>query len=419
MNPAAQEPVPGPAPEGTPLYVHLPFCTAKCHYCDFFSVADEGQDIGGMIDAILAEAELRAPRRPRTVFFGGGTPSLLSERELTRLLDGLDALTGFRASALEVTAECNPESLDRAKARTLLGLGVRRLSIGVQSLRPEVLELFGRVHSVDDSFRAYEAARAAGVQHVNLDLIFAVPGQSVEEWESDLSRVLALGPDHLAAYNLAFEEETRFKRWLDEGRLVAAPEEVELAMFAATRRIAEGFGLAPYEISNYAAPGEECAHNVNYWRNGPYLGLGPSAVSKVGQVRAGNPRGIHAYRRFVAAGATAFAFGECLTPRARLAETWWLGLRLAEGVEPAAARATAGCVEDPCPAVHIAEGLAATGHLELAEGRYRLTERGRPVADAVAAEFLTKLPDVPAAGGAPAPARTTGRPDRSPLGAAG
>lgn len=388
--------------DGTPLYVHLPFCAAKCHYCDFFSVPVERGgpepsrwDVDGMIEAILVEAQGRAPRAPRTVFLGGGTPSLLSVPQLTRLLDGLDALTGWRASATEVTAECNPESLDRDKARALLDLGVPRLSIGFQSLDDATLALFGRVHSVADSFAAFDAARAAGILHLNVDLIYAIPDQTAEAWATDLGRVLALGPEHLSAYNLTFEEDTRFKRWLDQGRLARAPEEVELEMLAETRAATAAAGLRAYEVSNHARPGEDCAHNVNYWRNGPYVGLGPGAVSKVGHARAGNPRAITPYLRQVAARGHALAWREELSPAARLGETWWLGLRLAAGLAPADARAVAGidARDEDDPAVAIAEEHRALALLELDGPRYRLTAAGLPLADGVARRFLERLGD--------------------------
>lgn len=384
---------PAPASAGTPLYVHLPFCAAKCHYCDFFSVPDEGQDVDGLLDALAAEAAARAPRSPRTVFLGGGTPSLLSIAQLARLLDRLDALTGFRSSAVEVTAECNPESLDFDKARALLDLGVGRISIGVQSLHDEVLRLFGRVHTVADSFRAIDAARRAGVRDLNLDLIYAVPGQSVEEWRADLERVLDLEPEHLSAYNLTFEEDTRFRRWLEQGRIAKAPEEVELACFHATRERATARGLEPYEVSNYARPGRECRHNLGYWANGEYVGIGPGAVGKVGATRAGNVKAIAAYRRWIAGHRHATAWSETPGPRARLAETWWLGLRRAAGVAPEEARAAARFDGEPDPALPIVARLARSGHVEERGGRWRLTPEGLPVADAVASELLARLTD--------------------------
>ncbi len=377
------------ATPGTPLYVHLPFCAAKCHYCDFFSVPAEGHDRATMLAAILEEARRFAPRAPQTVFFGGGTPSLLDEDELARLLDGLDELTGWRASALEVTLECNPESLDRAKARRLLQLGVNRLSIGFQSLNRQVLELFGRVHDVEQSFAAFAAAREAGFQDVSVDLIYAIPGQELADWERDLARVLALEPAHLSAYNLTFEEETLFRKWMEEGRLKPLPEDRELEFFWRTRELLTAHGLPPYEISNFARAGKACRHNLNYWHNGEYLGLGPSAVSKVGTQRLGNVKGIQGYTRRIADAQHALAWEEELEARARLGETWWLGLRLAEGLSSTQARARAAFpadAVDPMPA--IAAGLAAQGLLEHTQDRWRLSPAGLPLADWVARQFL-------------------------------
>ncbi len=388
------------APAHTPLYVHFPYCAAKCHYCDFFSLPAAGADVDGAVEALLAEAELRAPRSPRTVFFGGGTPSLLAPAQLVRLFERLDSIARFRESAVEVTLEANPESLDLEKARLLLALGVTRLSIGFQSLRPAVLDLFGRVHDTDQAMHAYECARRAGFESVNIDLIYATPGQTVAEWETDLERVLDLEPDHLSAYDLAFEEETRFARWLAEGRIAKAPEELELELFAATRSLTNSHGLLAYEISNYARPGRECLHNLNYWRNGPYGGIGPSAASKVGHERGGNVRSVPLWRKGVVERGHAFAWSEGLEWPARLAETWWLGLRLSEGVDAAEARATAGCSalgEAGDPALEIAHRLAASGHLERRSGRWTLHSEAVALADAVAARFLNDVPRSPLA----------------------
>jgi oxygen-independent coproporphyrinogen-3 oxidase len=298
-------------------------------------------------------------------------------------------VTGFRDSALEVTAECNPESLDRDKARCLLDLGVGRLSIGFQSLRDDALQLLGRVHGADDALRAYDAARAAGAENVNVDLIFALPGQELGAWREDLARVQALRPQHIAAYNLAFEEETPFQRWLEEGLLTRQDEDVELALFWATREQLAESGHGAYEISNFALDGYQCLHNLNYWANGDYVGLGPSAASRYAGERRGNARSLAGYLEGVARPAGAAAWRERLQPLEGLGETWWLGLRLDEGVDPDAARRTAGFVPAPLdPAVAVAERLLEQGFLELRTGRYRLTQRGLPLADALAREFL-------------------------------
>jgi putative oxygen-independent coproporphyrinogen III oxidase len=368
--------------------VHLPFCEKKCHYCDFFSLPAEGQDIDGTLTAILAESAVRSPRSPRTVFIGGGTPSLLNIEQLRRFLDALDEHTGFRESSQETTLECNPESLDRDKAAALLDLGVNRLSIGFQSLEQNTLELFGRVHDADQSFRAYEDARAAGVRSLNIDMIFAAPGSDTKAWPAALQRVLDLEPEHLSAYNLAFEEDTVFSRWLEQGRIRQQPDEVELEQFHLTRSLTHAAGLEPYEISNYAKPGEECRHNLNYWANGSYVGVGPSAVSCIRGRRSGNTRALTSYVRRATGGGSVEDWSEALSPPARLGETWWLGLRTTRGVDPSAARATAGVVGESDAAEAKARTLVQQGLLELAGDRYRLTQRGIPVADAVAAEFL-------------------------------
>jgi oxygen-independent coproporphyrinogen-3 oxidase len=376
------------APEGTPLYVHLPFCAAKCHYCDFYSVPAEGHDRHAMVQAILAEARLRAPLHPSLVFFGGGTPSLLDHDELRVLLDGLDQICGWRSSSLETTAECNPESLDKSKAETLLALGVQRLSIGFQSLDPATLQLFGRVHTVEDSFAAYAAARAAGATNVNIDMIYAVPGQDPEQWQSDLSKVLDLGPDHLSAYNLTFEEETVFRRWLEQGRLRQHSEERELRFFVETRAALATRGLDAYEISNFARTGRECRHNLNYWANGPYVGLGPSAVSKVGVTRSGNIKAIGAYVRGALSGVRPEAWEETPSPLQRLAETWWLGLRTRAGLSAHEARARAACEADDAAFLNEARALEQQGVLACTNDTWMLTPKGLPLADWIAKRFL-------------------------------
>ncbi len=372
---------------GTPLYVHVPFCVAKCTYCDFYSLAAEGQDLPGTLDALLREAERRAPERPRTVFLGGGTPSYYSAVELARLLDGLERLTGFRSSALEVTCECNPESLDLDKARALRALGVDRLSIGFQSLDPRILSLFGRVHDARASFAAFEAARGAGFERVSVDLIYGAPEQGLEQWGSELAQILALRPDHVSAYQLTYEDGTALTAQLRAGAFERLSEELELAFFERTHGQLAEAGYAPYEVSNFALNGQQCLHNVNYWSNGPYLGIGPSAVSKLAHTRFGNPRSIVPWRQAVQGGQFPAAWEETPPPPVRLGETWWLGLRTRAGVDPAQALRTAG-FEGPDPTAAERRALTEQGFLEPSAGRERLSRRGWPVADAIARRVL-------------------------------
>ena len=379
---------PGLRPEpGTALYVHVPFCVAKCTYCDFYSLVPDGQDLPGTIEVLLLEAERRAPDRPRTVFLGGGTPSFYSTQELARLLDGLDRRSRFRSSAVEVTCECNPESLDLPKARALRELGVDRLSIGFQSFDPRILALFGRVHDVRDSLAAFEAARAAGFERVSVDLIYGVPGQGLAQWELELERVLALRPDHVSAYQLTYEEGTPLTAQLRAGRFERLDEELERSFFELTHGLLGAAGYDAYEVSNFSLNGKQCLHNMNYWANGPYLGLGPSAVSKIGPTRFGNPRSLLPWRQAIQAGRFPAAWEETLEARSRLGETWWLGLRTRAGVEPASACRIAG-FEGSDPTEALRRRLVVLGFLEASGVRYRLSARGWPVADAVARHFL-------------------------------
>lgn len=372
---------------GTPLYVHVPFCVAKCTYCDFYSLAAEGQDLPGTLDALLAEAERRAPLRPSTVFLGGGTPSYYSIEELTRLLDGLDRWSRFRSSAHEVTCECNPESLDLEKARALHGLGVDRLSIGFQSLDERILTLFGRVHDARASFAAFEAARAAGFERVSVDLIYGAPGQDPDRWGSELAQVLALRPDHVSAYQLTYEDGTPLTAQLEEGAFEPLSEELELAFFERTHAQMSAAGYSAYEVSNFSLSGQQCRHNINYWSNGPYLGIGPSAVSKLGHTRFGNPRSIVPWRAAVSAGRFPASWEETPSAGVRLGETWWLGLRTRAGVQPEDALRIAG-YPDRDPTTSLRRALIESGVLESVGARFRLTPRGWPVADAVARRFL-------------------------------
>jgi len=383
--------IPQEAPPGTPLYVHLPHCVSKCTYCDFYSVVAEGQDLEGTLERLLVEARRRAPREPCTVFLGGGTPSLHGEEAIGRFLDELHAITGFRDSASEVTAECNPESLDRSKADALLGGGVDRLSVGIQSLDPRILTLFGRAHDADQGLAALAAAREAGCRRLSLDVIYGAPGQTAEAWERELLELLASGPEHVSAYGLMYEEGTQMTRWRASGEVEPLDEVTDLALFEATRRLLAEAGMEAYEVSNFSLSGEQCAHNVNYWRNGPYVGIGPSAVSKIGFTRFGNPRSIQEWAADVDAGRDAAAWSETPEPASRLGETWWLGLRLREGVAPDRAREAAGWAPAPGrgdPAETLAAELAAEGWLEAVGGAWRLTEAALPLADAVAKRFL-------------------------------
>jgi oxygen-independent coproporphyrinogen-3 oxidase len=258
------------------LYIHIPYCDSKCPYCDFNSYAAKRWPEADYCAALIRELEGYAAEPAwregelRSVFFGGGTPSLFDPASIGGLLSAVTRLWPRQGEPVEITLEANPGTVDRAKLAGFRAAGVNRISFGVQSFHPRHLERLGRIHSAAQAIAAIGLAREAGFTNLNFDLIFAVPGQTVEEWEADLEMAVALAPDHISAYSLTYEDGTVFGAQRRSGRIVPVPEEVEVAMFARTQvRLAEA-GFAHYEISNYARPGRECRHNLNYWHTGPY-----------------------------------------------------------------------------------------------------------------------------------------------------
>ncbi len=319
--------------DGVSLYVHLPWCTSKCRYCDFNSWAWRGNDLTRTVDALIREAEERAAGlRPQTVFIGGGTPSLLPADELARLLEGLHAHTDFRASAVEVTMEANPESLDADTARAARRGGVDRLSLGVQSLRADVLAAYDRVHTGEDALRAYADAREAGFERINVDLIFAFPGQDPAEWQADLNRVLELTPEHVSCYELAYEPGTALTRLRDAGRWTPVQQEDALDLYRTTDACNNAHGLRRYEVSAFARPGEESRHNLAYWRSLDHIGLGAGAVGWHAGERRKNLSQPEPWADAVLRGDRAAQVEDCErpTPHTRLFDHLMMGLRLSE-----------------------------------------------------------------------------------------
>lgn len=348
------------------IYIHFPWCLAKCPYCDFVSYAAERESIDhvGYADAVVREAEGRAKQldaRGRqleigSIFFGGGTPSLWDPSALGRVLARLQAIFPTKPD-LEISVECNPTSLDLERARALRDVGVGRLSIGTQSLRAEQLKFLGRLHDPDGARRAIEAALASGIERVSTDLIFGLPEQSTEDARSQAEALAATGLKHLSCYQLTIEPGTQFGERKKRGLMPMADEAVVADAFLAIEEALEKRGLRHYEISNYAMPGEEARHNLAYWRGDEYLGLGCAAFgyAKHGSDTSRGLRWRNAIEpsKYVAAtramsadvlgdGDGVSMFSEELDATALLRERIMLGLRLAEGVDMGKAAADLG-----------------------------------------------------------------------------
>ncbi|GAB4201140.1 MAG: radical SAM family heme chaperone HemW [Sandaracinaceae bacterium] len=333
------------------VYVHFPWCLRKCPYCDFNSYGTAREDVPheAYADAVIRELEVRLPplaeRELVSVFFGGGTPSLWDVASLGRVLATIRGAFSRRASDLEVTVECNPTSLDRRRAAALREVGVNRASIGVQSLDGDRLRWLGRLHDADLALRALREA-ALELPRVSSDLMFGMPGQTPEDFVDELSRVLETGVRHVSAYALTIEPGTQFGELHKKGRLPIATDDAYADTFlAAEARLAEA-GLAHYEVSNYAVPGEEARHNLHYWRGGAYLGVGAGAVGCVerddGGARRWRSEPLPARYLEVSGTSAMESWSETLSAEDRVREALMLGLRMREGVSVAAVRARTG-----------------------------------------------------------------------------
>jgi len=333
---------PSPRTQTQSLYVHVPFCARKCEYCAFYSEASSGELIDRYVAALIREMRFVAGDfRPRTIFFGGGTPSLLNLRQWERIFEAMESL-GLSGAA-EWTVECNPATVSLDKARYLRERGVNRISMGVQSFDEALLDRLGRVHTREMALRSFDILRRAGFENINLDLMFAIPGQTMEVWGATLAEALALGSEHLSSYEVIYEEDTPLFTRL-KAREFDVDEDLACAMYEELVERAVGAGFQQYEIANFARetslnsqlstlnlPGRACHHNVNYWRGGSFHGLGPSATSYVGGVRTKNLSNTQRYCEQLETGRRAIESSEELPPLGRAGETAAFGLRLVGG----------------------------------------------------------------------------------------
>ena len=385
MSPLVSEQDKAAAARPLGIYVHVPFCASTCDFCAFYQTKPTAGAIESFLAGITAEAKLvEWTRLVTTVFWGGGTPGLLAPRDLARLAESVRAVCG--GTPAEWTVEMAPASITEARLAALREAGVTRISMGVQSFQPALLEGLGRQHTREQIFRAYERVQAAGFASVNLDLMFALPGQTAEEWAADVREAVRLAPDHLSTYCLTFEEDTALWVKLSQGRVKLDPEH-EARLYQATwAQLAEA-GYAQYEVSNFARPGHACRHNLNTWHMQEWVGLGPSAASQHAGWRGANVADLEKWLGHVGRGERVTEDRVAATPAQLAEDALIFGLRMNAGVEVAAWKLR--CPTAPWAAVEALLDRLVTEELAVREGtRVRLTDRGRLLADSVGAEVM-------------------------------
>ncbi|MDI3309472.1 MAG: radical SAM family heme chaperone HemW [Acetobacteraceae bacterium] len=380
--------------ESIALYIHWPFCLAKCPYCDFNSHVreriDQARFRAGLRRELAWEAE-RAGRRPlASIFFGGGTPSLMEPETAAALIE--DARTLFDAPAeLEITLEANPTSVEAGKLAGFRAAGVNRISLGVQSLEAEALRFLGRQHDAAQAVAALEIGRSL-FPRISFDLIYARPNQTEAAWRAELRQALALAADHLSLYQLTIEPGTRFATEHARGAFALPDPDAAARLYAATAEEAARFGLLPYEVSNYAKPGAESRHNLVYWRYGDYLGIGPGAHQRLTQgealLAARRHRAPEEWLARVERDGHAITAEESLAPEDRAREALLMGLRLSEGIDPARIEARSGIPFAQAVDPAILAACLEEGYLEWRAGRLAATGEGRLRLDALLQALL-------------------------------
>ena len=379
------------------LYVHIPFCARKCEYCSFVSFPASEEQKDAYIDAVLQEAETRKAeiKDPvETVYFGGGTPSILSPAQITRLVRGLQSVIPFDACE-EFSIEANPGTVTDSFMEAISGLQVNRLSLGMQAYQDHLLKTLGRIHSFREVQSSVKTAAEYGLTNLNLDLIFGIPGQALRDWDETLEAALSLHPVHISAYGLIPEEGTPLWDRLSRREILLPDPDLEREMYDLALNKLKNRGLEQYEISNFAAKGFECRHNIGYWTQKEYLGLGVSAASMLiteksdtGMtcIRKTNPDKMEQYLRMVSDGGSTGP-EETVTPREARFETMMLALRMNQGIRPERFMELHGLSIDFCYGKQLKK-MKNSGLMQFNDGAWSLTRRGMDIQNSILVEFM-------------------------------
>lgn len=373
------------------IYLHFPFCESKCPYCDFYSIPIDHKASTGSIEAVISESGRAADTvygsfAYDTIYIGGGTPSLMDPDEINRILESLQAYFNIEKNA-EITIECNPSSLTEEKIEEYLKIGINRISLGVQSFDKAHLKTLGRLHTGENAIETCQIISESGFKNINLDLIYGIPDQTNAEWESDLKTAIELALEHISAYNLVIESETKFGELYSQNRLNLPSDEDQLQMYSILNEHMKNASYRRYEISNFSKPGFECRHNLKYWTGKPYLGLGPSAVSYDGKTRRKNKADIENYLKSAKEGIDFLSETEIIDRETALRESIMSGLRLAEGVslEVLKDRFDHDLLENKRDTI---DSLLSEGMITIEDEFLRLTDKALFISDSVMLKLI-------------------------------
>jgi oxygen-independent coproporphyrinogen III oxidase len=366
------------------IYVHIPFCLAKCVYCDFYSVVDSPESQNRFVASLIREIELQSESVWRkqefdTIYFGGGTPSIFKPDQLGAIIESLNKGLSIVAGA-EITIEINPETVEKSFFEQLKNIGVNRISIGVQSFNDTELQTLGRIHNSQTALSAMDSARRAGFDNFSIDLIFGIPGQSLESWQQTLDIAVKQKPAHISAYGLTIEIGTPLESLIDSGKLIAVDDDTQVDMYRLLLETMAQNGLIRYEISNFARPGKESRHNLKYWRDCNYLGFGPAAHTYDGSTRCANVRDLAKYASLLGQNQFPIDFCEQLSSEQKTMERLLMGIRQAEGVALASVISTID--KDSL------ESLREDELVLISNGKLLITEKGLPISDKIIAQLI-------------------------------